>query len=100
MGKIFTHILDTYNKIGGKTKNLQNFPITEFKIILRKILKSGIKFKIIIDILNKYNKSKELLKALRNTSENNKNRFKLFVSNQHKISINKKFSNIIIVNFN
>lgn len=91
-------MLGAYNKAGGETGDLQDFSFIELKTLLREILKSGIKLRIIIDALDECDKPKELLKALRDASEDNTGGLELLVSSRHEVSVNEKLSNAVIVN--
>lgn len=73
-------MLDTYINTGRDLGNLGLFFFTKCEILLYGILESGVKLRIIINTLDKYNKPKKLLKALRGLSRAIPAGLELFVS--------------------
>jgi hypothetical protein len=98
-GKISAHVLDAYINAGGDSVDLQPFSFTKFETLLRVILQSGIKLRIMIDALDECDEPKELLKALRGPSGALLAGIELLVSSRHEVHVDGKFPNAVIVDF-
>jgi hypothetical protein len=96
-GKIFAQVLDAYKNAGGDSEDLERFSFAKCNELLRGILGSGIKLRIMIDALDECDEPKELLKALRDASRVRPGGLELLVSSRYEVRVKKKFSNAVIV---
>lgn len=76
---------------------MQPFSFTNCETLLRGILESGIKLRIMIDALDECDEPKELLKALRDASQVKPGALELLMSSRHEVRVDDKLSNAVIV---
>jgi len=99
-GEVSAHVLDAYKNAGGDSEDLQPFPFNKCDELLHGILRPGVKLRIMIDALDECDEPGELLEALQDASRNMPGGLELLVSSRHEVHVDKKLSNVVIVDLN
>ena len=101
-GTVPTTILEAYKKVSTRSDDLKPFRFSPYKYqeILGGILKSGIRLRIMIDALDQCDKPTELLKVLRDAATQYPDQIELLVTSQGYVQVEKKLSDIVIVDVN
>jgi hypothetical protein len=88
-------VLDAYKNAGGDSEDVERFSFAKCNELLRRILGSGIKLRIMIDALDECNKPKELLKALQDASWVRLGGLELLVSSRYEVCVKKSFLTLL-----
>lgn len=99
-GEISSTVLNAYKDAQGNSGDAKPLSIHDCKKLLREVLKSGVTLRIMIDALDECDQPKELLKVLRDVSQDVPDRLELLVSSRYEVSVDDKFPNAIIVDLN
>jgi len=99
-GEISENVLNAYKSAGGDSKDSQPFAFKKCDELLRGILKSGVKLRIIIDALDECDEPKKLLKALRDAFQDAPGRLELLVSSRYEVHVDEVFTNPVKVDIN
>ena len=99
-GEVFSDVLQAYKSAGGDTTDLKPLGLKDCKDLLGKIVKSGVKLRIMIDALDECEEPKDVLIALRDAAKDVPGGIELLVSSRYEVHVDEKFPTVVPIDVN
>ncbi|XWX01232.1 hypothetical protein V2A60_009258 [Cordyceps javanica] len=101
-GEISAPVLNAYHNAGGSSGDLRTLRLDDCKTLLHDILEleASLKLRIFVDALDECDQPRELLKTLRDASQDNPHALELFVSSRREVDVKDKLPQAVMIDLN